>query len=220
MRPTHRTRGADLARRLLPLVLACVSAQGAGGQERAHTPPRQAAIGVLSGASLATVVARDYDLRMTYRRGLTAGVFALVPLSSSLALEPALLYTQKGFYSNWASALTSAQDYVQVPLLLRVQTTRFERLAPFAAAGPALAYLARCQLVTGEGPFRGRQPCAPSAYHRLDVGAIADGGVAIALGGPRLALRTRYEWGLRKIAPEATGRRRTLSYLAALEWPL
>jgi len=31
---------------------------------------------------------------------------------------------------------------------------------------------------------------------------------------------TRYEWGLRSIAPEARGRRRTLSYLAALEWPL
>lgn len=220
MGQNRRTRRPVLTGLLLLAALAGLPMRAALGQDRAGPPRRPVAIGVITGASLATIAARDYDLRLTYRRGRAAGVFALLPLSSMVTLEPALLYAQKGFYSNWASALTSAQDYVQLPLLLRLHAAPSHRIAPFVAAGPAVAYLTRCQLSTGAGAFRGRQSCAPNAYHRLDVGAIADGGVALALGRPRLALRARYEWGLRSIAPEAMGRRRTLSYLAGLEWPL
>ncbi len=56
--------------------------------------------------------------------------------------------------------------------------------------------------------------------HTLDVGAIAGAGVSAPMGRPRVSLRTRYECGVRRLGPDATGRRRTLAYLASVDWPM
>ncbi|MDP1858855.1 MAG: hypothetical protein Q8K82_09295, partial [Gemmatimonadaceae bacterium] len=62
---------------------------------------------------------------------------------------------------------------------------------------------------------------APARFARTSgFGVVAGAGVGVALGRRMLTLGARYEWGLRPIGSDAVARRRVLSYLVAVEWPV
>jgi hypothetical protein len=181
-------------------------------------------IGLLGGASLATVVHGRDNLRLTYRDGIAGGAMIAVPITEALAVQAEALFAQKGAYSNFSGAdATFAQDYLEIPLLLRWNAPEFGRLAPFVLAGPALSVLTRCSVEIGAGPVPGVRNCTAyhgrdDYYYRLDYGVLGGTGLALRLGDETLTVGARYEWGLRPLGPDAAGRRRDLTYVAALEW--
>jgi hypothetical protein len=176
--------------------------------------------------SLATMVYRDYDLRFSYRDGFTAGALVAVPITRLVSIQPELLYVQKGAYSNYQGMDTAfEQDYLEVPLLLRLDIPAPGRLTPFVSGGPAVSYLTRCHVSRGSGIFQGRQTCdeyenRAGYYHTVDYGVVAGAGVGIGLGQQVLTLGARYEWGLRAIGADAVAKHRVLSYLMTVEWPI
>jgi hypothetical protein len=181
-------------------------------------------IGLLGGASLATVVHGADNLRLTYRDGIAGGAMIAIPITETLALQAEGLFAQKGAYSNFSAAnVTFAQDYVEFPLLLRWDAPGFRRLTPFVLAGPALSVLTRCSVDIGSGPVPGVRSCGAyhgrdDYYYRFDYGLLGGAGLAVHIGRETFAVGARYEWGLRALGPDAVGRRRDLTYLAALEW--
>jgi hypothetical protein len=183
-------------------------------------------VGLVGGASLATVVHRDDNLRLTYRDGVAGGAMVAVPLTQTASLQAEGLFVQKGAYSNFSGIdATFAQDYVEFPLLLRWDLPVSQWLTPFVLGGPALSVLTRCWVDVGSGPVPGVRSCAAyhgrdDYYYRFDYGALGGAGLGIHVGSETIALGARYEIGLRPLGPDAAGRRRALTYLAALEWGL
>jgi hypothetical protein len=175
---------------------------------------------------LATVAHRDDNLRLTYRDGGAGGAMVALPIAQALRLQAEALFVQKGTYSNFGGINTTfAQDYFEFPLLLRWDLPGTRQLTPFVLAGPALSVLTRCSVDVGAGPVPGVRSCAAyhgraDYYYPLDFGLLGGTGLAIHVGRETFALGARYEWGLRPLGPDAAGKRRNLTYLAALEWPL
>jgi len=120
---------------ILTLVCLCLCAMGsskarAEGGSGAGSGPR---LGVEGGIDLANFNGSDAQDVFASRLGFVAGAFADLPLTSSLALQPEVLYEQKGGkYNGNAYQL----NYVEVPVLLDV-TFGIPVLNPGILLGPS-----------------------------------------------------------------------------------
>ena len=120
-------------------------------------------------------------------------------------------------------------DYLELPMALRVHLPAVHRIVPFADLGPAVSYRTGCW-VDDNGPARDRQTCfaydrrpgsgGSAERRRLDVSAIAGGGVAIPVAGQRLKLSARYDIGLRRISPVVPTKNRSWIFLTTFDWPI
>jgi hypothetical protein len=101
--------------------------------------------GIKQGVALMTITGDDlptvgrpnasdvYDRRV----GLAIGGLAIVPLPGPLALQPELLYVQKGAtVSDGRVTVTQKLDYIELPLLAAVDLPPVGALSPRLLAGP------------------------------------------------------------------------------------
>jgi len=112
-------KGKEMKKLLLTLSCLCLFAMGSslaraeGGSEEGSGPR----LGVEGGIDLAGFNGKDAQDVFASRLGFVAGAFADLPLTSSLALQPEILYEQKGGkYNGTAYQL----NYVEIPVLLDV----------------------------------------------------------------------------------------------------
>jgi hypothetical protein len=131
-------------------------------------------------------------IQTTGRVGFYAGAGVLIPLSENIFLEPALVYSQKGYRMKGVltinemkidavrAKVTSQMHYIDIPVVIQVQAAEGLRLF----AGPQLSYLVTNNLhadvsIIGFSLVNSRVTITDQ-FNRLDAGVT--GGVLYNFG--------------------------------------
>lgn len=187
----------------------------------------QTTIGVKGGINIADIDTNIEDLPdvLDSKTGFVGGGFVTLGLGSLFAVQPELLYSQKGFKAE--EGMLSAQlgtNYIEIPVLLKAQF-RLAMLRPAIYAGPVASFETSCNLdVVGvsvdcdddEG-FVDRK--------KNDWGAVFGANVDLILGSITLILDGRYQLGLTNLAdapdlPDEEAKNRVWQIMAGVGFTL
>lgn len=132
--------------------------------------------------------------------GFNAGLYATLPISDFIAIQPEILFTTKGAKLEYNNALASGEskfrlNYIEVPLLVRVNITRNFNIH----AGGYASYLVSSK-VTGRGDFNFEQEIDTNDLNKFDAGLSAGVGVDF----DPISIGLRYNYGLTTIGKERT----------------
>ena len=168
----------------------------------------QTTLGVKGGINIADVDADVEGLPdvIDSKTGFVGGAFASFGLGGLFAIQPELLYSQKGFEASEGDL--SAQlgtNYFEIPVLLKAQFN-LAMLRPAVYAGPVVSFETGCTVSvlgvsvdcdTDEG-FVDRK--------KSDWGAVFGANVDLFVGPVMLLLDARYQLGLTNLAdvPDST----------------
>ncbi|RKR08613.1 outer membrane protein with beta-barrel domain [Flavobacterium sp. 90] len=132
--------------------------------------------------------------------GFNAGVYATLPISDFIAIQPEILFTTKGAELDYNNALASGNakfklNYIEVPLLVRVNITKNFNVH----AGGYASYLVSSK-VTGDGDVTFDQQIDTEDLNKFDAGLAAGVGVDF---NP-ISIGLRYNYGLTTVGKERT----------------
>jgi len=130
--------------------------------------------------------------------GFNAGVYATLPISDFIAIQPEILFTTKGAKLEYNNQLVSGDakfklNYIEVPLLVRVNITKNFNVH----AGGYASYLVSSK-VTGEGSFDFDENVDTDDLNKFDAGIAAGVGVDF----DPISIGVRYNYGLTKVGKE------------------
>ncbi|WKL48095.1 porin family protein [Flavobacterium pectinovorum] len=157
--------------------------------------------GVKGGFNMSNFLSDDdevSDENMLY--GFNAGVYATLPISDFVAIQPEILFTTKGSELEYNNALASGNakfklNYIEVPLLVRVNITKNFNVH----AGGYASYLVSSK-VTGSGDFDFDEDVDTDDLNKFDAGIAAGVGVDFS----PISVGLRYNYGLTTIGKERT----------------
>jgi hypothetical protein len=153
--------------------------------------------GVKGGVNVATVKidGEDGGPKLDSRIGLVAGVFATLPLTSWLDLQPEALYAMKGGRLDLDGVeSTLALDYIDVPVLARIVKRGAGARRYYAAGGPSFGFRVRARSRVDFGSSTEDIDVADS-IERADLGVAFGGG----LEAGALVIDGRYTLGLKDV---------------------
>lgn len=132
--------------------------------------------------------------------GFNAGVYATLPISDFIAIQPEILYTTKGAELDYNNAFVEGNakfklNYIEVPLLVRVNITKNFNVH----AGGYASYLVSSK-VTGEGDINFDEAVDTDDLNKFDAGLSAGVGVDF---NP-ISVGLRYNYGLTTVGKERT----------------
>jgi len=152
-------------------------------------------IGLLGGATFATLRGLDAIDDLDTRTGLIGGAYLLLPLGDALQLQLEGLLVNKGAEPRVGN--TFKLSYAEVPVLLRLNLAPSSPINPHVYAGPYLGFRIDCSI--GDDTSCNDAPEVVSTAS-VDVGGTAGGGLAINLGGLVLTGGARYSFGVSTLA--------------------
>lgn len=167
----------------------------------AQTRPRT---GIKAGLSASSLFYDNTSLNDRKERiGFHAGVFTQLPIGSSFAIQPELLYINKGASATYNTLGTSGRNsfnlnYAELPVLATIKLGNFAEIQ----AGPYVSYLLSSNVKTEGGLGNTGVNLDPDQFNRVDYGLA--GGVNVFFG--QLLVGVRYEQGAQKIANTALSR--------------
>lgn len=151
--------------------------------------------GAKIGLNRANLVGPD-DEGFETKSGFIIGFFLAFEIAPNLALQPELLYTQKGSKGYMGNVTaTFAMNYLEFPLLLRYTFSTSSDNSPFILFGPALA-------LNTKGEFAISNALDETLWKNManqksiDIGLVLGGGVALKSGSTKVFLEARYTAGL------------------------
>jgi hypothetical protein len=153
--------------------------------------------GVKGGVTFANLSEEGKAVTATFdtRIGHIAGGFVTWPLSGRLALQPEVLFTQKGAkVEQGGGTLTQELDYLDVPVLIRYRLTGTDERHFSAFGGPAIGVKLRAHSRASFGETAIEDDVSDQ-LKATDLSVV--GGVAYQRG--RLSLEGRYAWGVSDI---------------------
>ena len=132
--------------------------------------------------------------------GFNAGVYATLPISDFIAIQPEILYTTKGAELDYNNAFVEGNakfklNYIEVPLLVRVNITKNFNVH----AGGYASYLVSSK-VTGDGDINFDEAVDTDDLNKFDAGIAAGVGVDF---NP-ISVGLRYNYGLTTVGKERT----------------
>ena len=132
--------------------------------------------------------------------GFNAGVYATLPISDFIAIQPEILYTTKGAELDYNNAFVDGNakfklNYIEVPLLVRVNITKNFNVH----AGGYASYLVSSK-VTGDGDINFDEAIDTDDLNKFDAGIAAGVGVDF---NP-ISVGLRYNYGLTTVGKERT----------------
>lgn len=180
--------------RVVPVTAVCLALVGvvpSASAQRISMGPR---LGV--GLSTVRFEEPNADNQQDIRAGFHVGVSGMMVLNRAFSAEASLLYGQGGYARQSGMPGSLATDYVELPVLVRVQLPA--RISPHLGVGLAPRIRVRCRLtdvalveVTGcDDPLVGRE------WSTFDLGGVVGLGADIALGRGVLVLDARFTAGL------------------------
>lgn len=157
--------------------------------------------GVKGGFNMSNLYSNDADdENILY--GFNAGLYATLPISDFIAIQPEILFTTKGskldyndFLGTGSGSAKFKLSYIEVPLLVRVNITKNFNVH----AGGYASYLVSSK-VSGEGDINFNQDIDTDDLNKFDAGLSAGVGVDF---NP-LSVGLRYNYGLTTIGKERT----------------
>jgi opacity protein-like surface antigen len=154
------------------------------------------AIGVSAGLSLSHFIGEDGTSDFadyTNKPDMTFGISGSIRLHEWLSIQSDILFVSKGRRTSLDGALVSTLDvnYIEIPVMARIEIPLSARVAPYLLAGPALGFLLRFQVDSEvDGVIMDRTDQAK----RFDLSGILGAGVKVALTRQHgLTLEGRYD---------------------------
>jgi hypothetical protein len=197
-----------MRRSTLGTALLCAFACGA-----APLAAQSVTIGPMAGVSISTFSGDDAEIfnetgfDKGSRTGFAVGGFAEFEFGSNFAIEPQLLYIQKG--ARYSGAVDDGSgsfvdvsagfnlDYIQLPVLFKAELRKADnKLTPSAFVGPAIGFNIGCK-ITAEGDGADvNQDCPDDTFKSTDFSLVFGAGLEFG----RFSLQGRYDMGLGSVA--------------------
>jgi len=147
--------------------------------------------GLRIGPTFMTVGGEDAPSDLDRRTGLMIGGFVVFDIVGPFALQPELTYIQKGAEDG---NTTFKRDYIELPLLLKVQTPSPGLLSPNLFLGPTAALNINAENETGS-----ETTDVSDDVRTAEIGILFGIGVDAAVGVGTLLVDARYGLGLTSI---------------------
>jgi opacity protein-like surface antigen len=171
-------------------------------------------IGIMAGANLASLTGTEQSIGWKSMPSFVGGAFLTFSLADFFAIEPEILYSQKGSsYSEGTAdyALTTSirLAYLDFPLLAKFYVPLGEesRIRPMLFAGPYLGWKIRSKLdITYEDAYG-----PVGEYHDLtgvkstDTGLVVGGGINLDVKGETFIIDIRYSASFATISKTEAG---------------
>jgi hypothetical protein len=126
------------------------------------------------------------------------GIFFSLGLGP-LAIQPEVLYVRMGGKIEvLENSLEERFDYIQVPVLLKLNVIPAGPIRPFIFAGGYGAYLLKANEVTLMDGVTDESDVIES-YQRYDYGVVGGAGLTFKLPGIAISIEGRYNYGLKNI---------------------
>jgi len=156
--------------------------------------------GVKGGFNMSNFLNDDQANDDNILSGFNAGVYATLPISDFVAIQPEILFTTRGSKVEYDNAFASGNtkfklNYIEVPLLVRVNITKNFNVQ----AGGYASYLVSSK-VTGDGAFNFDDAVDTDDLNKFDAGIAAGVGVDFS----PISIGVRYNYGLTTIGKERT----------------
>lgn len=149
--------------------------------------------GAVVGATFSTL--RGID-GLDSRTGLIGGL-SNVSSGSLLALQSELLFVSKGAKGTNSTAQGLQLDYVEVPIMLRLQPMTEGTIHPHVYAGPYVGFKLDCKV---KGTTGSCDDLPGVSTKTVDVGGALGGGIDFDLGPLVLTGGMRYSFGVSSVA--------------------
>lgn len=158
--------------------------------------------GVRAGVNSMILSGDDTD-DLDRRTGFMVGGFALVDFAGPFALQPELMYVQKGATQEESIGGTTITgttklDYIEIPVLAKVQLPVQGGFSPHLFAGPTLGFTVTAEAKTEGGGESETEDLSDEASE-TDVGLALGGGLDVNLAAGTLMIDVRYGLGLSNI---------------------
>ena len=172
-------------------------------------PVRAQRIGIIAGGTFSQLHGLD-NVTAKSRSGTMFGVSFTLPSGGRTAIQPELLFVNKGSELELPGVGISdvRLDYLEIPLLLRFDGHITSALGPHLYVGPSLAFNVGCNVtVSGSGIPSTSSNCTRDNFSpkTFDWGAVVGGGVDLNAGGLGITVGARYGIGLANIANDNRG---------------
>jgi hypothetical protein len=143
--------------------------------------------GVKGGLNLANVTGDDAE-DASMKIGAVGGVFMCYDITEIFALQPELLFTMKGAKSDEEGSDESWKtNYIEIPVLFRVNLPTEGKIKPMLYAGPALGILLSAELEDVD---------MKDYMKSYDIGVLAGAGIGYQMEKGQLFCEVRYEVGM------------------------
>ena len=170
--------------------------------------PAQTTIGVKGGINVADVSTNVVDVSdlVDSKTGFVGGGFVTLGLGSLFAVQPELLYSQKGFKAEEGGQSARLNtNYLEIPVLLKAQF-KLAMLRPAVYAGPVVSFETTCNLdVLGVTSDCDDDDEGFDQRKKTDWGAVFGANLDFFLGPLTLILDGRYQLGLTNLADDPEG---------------
>lgn len=148
--------------------------------------------GLRVGGAFMTIGGDDAPSDLTRRSGWMLGGFATFDVAGPFALQPELNYIQKGAQDETASpTVTTKLNYIQLPILAKVQTPSPGLVSPNVFLGPSAALNIKAEEEAGSSTND-----ISDDIRSFDLGAVFGVGVDANVGTGTLLVDARYGLGL------------------------
>jgi len=162
----------------------------------------QTTLGVKGGINIANVDTNIEDLPdvLDSKTGFVGGGFVTLGLGSLFALQPELLYSQKGFEASEGELTAQlGTNYIEIPVLLKAQF-KLAMLRPAVYAGPVVSFETSCNLDVVGVSFDCDDDEDFLDRKKTEWGAVFGANLDFILGPVILILDGRYQLGLTNLA--------------------
>jgi len=171
------------------------------------------------------------DGEVQNRTGFMVGGLVVIPVARNVAFQPEVLFVTKGadFPATQTVSGGMKLQYVEVPVVLRLDIPVSGGVRPFAYAGPAFSLKTGCAFEGRAGGVSASINCDDVFGQAVepggvtvragDVGGLVGGGLAFDVGGRVLTIGARYEVGFVGTMSDGDSKNRVLSILGSVEWP-
>lgn len=166
----------------------------------------QTTLGVKGGINVANVSTNiDISELVDSRTGFVGGAFVTLGLGSLFAVQPELLYSQKGFkFDETGTAIQFGTNYIEIPVLLKAQF-KLAMLRPAVYAGPVASFETGCTVSALEISVNCDDEADFGDRKKNEWGAVFGANVDLLLGSITLILDGRYQLGLTNLADVPDG---------------
>ncbi|MEZ0483261.1 porin family protein [Fibrella aquatica] len=185
------------------LALALLTAAGILSNNTDAQAQNRVRTGIKGGLSASTLQFNEVDFSNRKERiGFHAGVFTQIPVGSAFAIQPELLYVNKGASTDYRALGQNGEasfnlNYVDLPVLATFKLGNAVELQ----AGPYAGYLLNSGFST-TGAVNTGLSLGTDQFNRVDYGLA--GGLNVYFG--QVLLGVRYTQGLQQIANTTASR--------------
>ena len=169
------------------------------GPAMASAAPKIIGKGLKAGINVSRILGGDISEFWVSKTGLAVGGFLVIGINEHLAIQPEILFSQKGaIYENievdYASSISLS--YVDVPILVNfyVPMSAGAKFRPYLFTGPSLSLKIRgrikssAQGVTTESEAQNMRAGG--------LGLMIGAGLNIDVGGGKIGIDVRHSWSL------------------------